>query len=320
MDENNFRLPETVSLTGADVSALLRLGDGDAALLYLYLSAFGGTDAPEELPRCPGLSPEALRAAESRLRSAGLLAPARAVPESAPPAHTERPRTHVPATGGEVRGEDEDGRQFYVLVQEAQRMLGRVLSSDDLIRLFGIYDTLKLPPEVILQLIRYCMSETERRDGNTRPPSVKYIEKAAYTWEREGIFSLELAEEYIKSRAARHAEAAVIKKALQINDRELTPSERKYVESWLSLGFDAEAISVAYDRTVMKTGRLAWGYMDSIIVSWHGKGLHTAADVAAKDSRPERGPRKAGAERPAPDSREFERMNRLLSELNKEKD
>jgi DNA replication protein DnaD len=51
------------------------------------------------------------------------------------------------------------------------------------------------------------------------------------------------------------------------------------------MGFGEELIEMAYDRTVTNTGGLKWGYMNSILKSWHEKGLFTPADVREKDGR-----------------------------------
>lgn len=67
--------------------------------------------------------------------------------------------------------------------------------------------------------------------------------------------------------------------------RVLTPTERRYMLSWFEMGFDNESILIAYDRTVINTGALKWGYMNKIMLSWHEKGIHTAAEVAERDSR-----------------------------------
>ena len=56
-------------------------------------------------------------------------------------------------------------------------------------------------------------------------------------------------------------------------------TNRKFLS--FALGFSAGARELAYDRTVLKTGRLQWKYMDSIVRSWHGKGLHTPEEIAA---------------------------------------
>ncbi|MDR3277812.1 MAG: DnaD domain protein [Oscillospiraceae bacterium] len=309
MADMKFTLPgpETITLSGQNTDKLIRLGDGDAALLYLYILKTRGQSSVRESADALRRTEEAILAAMTHLGKLGLIRydelPA-ARKADAPPAVTAR----------DIQRELEHGAAFYHLVQEAQKSLGKVLSSDDLIKLFGLYDALKLPPEVILQLIGYCLAETRRQYGEGRVPTMRYIEKAAYTWEREGIFSLEKAETYLKEREKRKTAAFEVKKALQIRDRDMTPSEKRYVDGWLALGFEAEAIGMAYDRTALKTGKLAWGYLDSIINSWHGKGLHTPEEIDARDGKA----KPAGKHPPAaaPDADELARMQKLLDKIN----
>ena len=297
----SFKIPDKMTISGSAISDLIRLGDGDAALLHLYIAAGGDAAAAIGLP----WSAERTRAALDKLVSLGLS------PDST---------TSSAAKTGTATSTPQPEKQFYALTQEIQRLFGRILSSDELVRLFSIYDSLGLPTEVILQLVVYCTAETQGRSGTSSPPSMKYIEKAAYTWAREGIFTLELAERYILERNEKKQENAKIKAALQIQNRNLTPTERKYVDGWLALGFGSETVAIAYDRTVTKTGKLSWGYMNSIINSWHSKSLFTVEDILAKDTRSAAtGSSRAGGVVAAPDDKEVARINRILSTLNEEK-
>ena len=156
-------------------------------------------------------------------------------------------------------------------------------------------------------------------------PSMRYIEKAAYTWEREGIFTLEKADEYLKALDAQRSARGEIKWALQIRNREFSETERRYVDGWIALGYGAEAVAIAYDRTIVKTGKLAWGYLDSIIRSWHSKGLRTPKEIHEKDSRS--GGNAANKNTTAPgqkfgaaDHEDIERMQRLLNKIKEEQD
>lgn len=43
-----------------------------------------------------------------------------------------------------------------------------------------------------------------------------------------------------------------MKTALGITGRQLTPTETRYINSWLDMGFDIDTLLEAYDRTVTK--------------------------------------------------------------------
>jgi len=124
-----------------------------------------------------------------------------------------------------------------------------------------------------------------RRQGPGRMPTMRSIEKTAYIWANRDITTLDRAEDHLRAERARREETERVKQALQIRGRELTPTERKYIDAWLELGFTAEALAIAYDRTVIKTGSLHWKYMNSIVSSWHGKGLHSPEEIEKGDCR-----------------------------------
>ena len=239
---------ETVTLDGQTVNKLLRAGDGDAALLYLYILKTHGQSTPEE-------------AAAAMRKSAGWVASAMAVlsrlglgkfddgdigQKQVEPAG--EPRRY---TVDEIKQEIEASPSFSALVDEAQRNLGKILTSDELERLFGIYDALRFPVEVIMLLITHCITESRKR-GSGRMPSMRYIESAAYTWEREGILTLDRAEEHLKTLEARRGIYGEIKDAIRMRDRELSDTQKRYADAWINMGFGADAIEIAYD---IKIGR-----------------------------------------------------------------
>jgi len=318
-----------VTLTGQTIDKLIRAGDGDAALLYLYILKTQGkntsTDAAKALDKSKGWVASAM-AMLSRLglvqlddkadANANSMDVASAAATVNPP---EEPRNY---TEDEVRDEIIKGTDFSVVVDETQRRLGKILSPDEMLRLFGIYDNLRLPAEVILQLITHCINES-RVTGDGRAPSIRYIEKAAYTWEREGIFSLEKAEEYLKALEERKSVRGEIKWILQIKDREFSATQKRYVDGWIAMGFKPDAIAIAYDITMVKRNELNWAYMDGIIKNWHKEGLHTAQQVAEKDNRQKKlaagGHAKQDTQKHGnPNREEMERMTRLLNKIKEE--
>ena len=325
MHDMKFILPgsETVTLSGQTIDKLLRAGDGEAALLYLYILKTRGQATSAEAAAALGKSSGGIATSMALLSRLGLVQldnnDETPVPEVS--LHTPVKEPHQYSVD-EIKRELTVGSVFSALVEETQRSLGKILSPDELLRLFGIYDTLSLPPEVILQLITHCIEESRGRSAG-RMPSVRYIEKAAYTWESEGIFSLDRAEEYLKALDARKSARGEIKRVLQIRDRELSETEKRYVDGWITMGFGADAVGIAYDRTLVKTGKLAWSYLDKIMNSWHSKDLHTPQDIREKDGRYERNAayhsQKPSEQRfGAPDHEEIRRMERLLNKIKEE--
>ncbi len=271
--------------------ALIAAHDGDVALLYIYLHSRGGEDleqAARELCRTMG----EINAAREKLQRMGLLPEGGSRPAAAEQSARPAPAEELPEYETEdlVRRSKEDAG-FAAIVTEAQKVLGHVLSSSDLKRLFGIYDYLALPPEVILMLLNHCVGISQGRR-----PSMRFIEKEAYVWANREILSLEQAEEYIRSSRQRREDLGRIKESLGILGRELTATEQKYISSWLDMGFGEDCISLAYDRTVTNTGALKWNYMNKILLSWDEKRLHSRAQVEEKEGRRKAAPSQAQAQ------------------------
>jgi DnaD/phage-associated family protein len=316
-------LPGTdmVALDGRTIDQLLRAGSGDAALLFLYFLRSEGASSVSEASKVLRRSQGEIAAAMALLKAIGLLqyddqeaGSAQAVP--ARPQKDETPEYSLE----DIKRESQNGSVFPALVQEVQKSLGKILTSDDLLKLFGIYDSLGLPPELILHLVTYCIDENRRRYGPGRVPTLRYIEKVAFTWEREGITTLEEAERYIKELEARRGVVSEIKTVLQIRDRELTTDERRYLDGWLKLGFSTEVIERAYERTIIGANKFSWRYMDSILNSWQQKGVRTLKDIEEKDKKGAkpgnvRKPQGGQAQTPESELAEYERMKKYLKKM-----
>lgn len=279
-------------LNEKEADQLLASADGNAALLYLYLLR-GGSAAPAEAARTLRRSEADMALALATLRRLGLWTPPRPpLPEETLPQLTTRDLKDIAAKDDAFQG----------VVAEAEKALGRVLSDNDLRILFGIYDHLALPADVIMLLLNHCIEEYQLRSGAGRKPPMRFVEKEAWYWSNQEICTIDAAEEHLRRCAERRQAAERIKtEVLGIRDRSLVESERKYVDGWLEMGFGPEALAIAYDRTVLRTGKLTWRYMDTILKSWSGKGLFTPEDIEAQDPavRQQRKP----AAQTAPDSK-----------------
>ncbi|MGE4353976.1 MAG: DnaD domain protein [Oscillospiraceae bacterium] len=297
---------QAVSISPQDADRLIDRRDGTVALLFLYLLRRGGSFTLEDASGRLGVSSAEIRRAAEALESMGLLeirgipAPAEELPEY---------RTQ------DMRTRTMESAEFSSLVTEVQSLLGKVLSGTELKLLFGIYDYLALPPEVILMLVSFCMERTAKHSGAGKLPTMRSIEREAYIWANREITTLDMAEEHLRFLQKVETELEKVKSAIGIYGRELSSTERKYIESWIGMGFKADSLAIAYDKTVVKTGKLQWKYMDSIVTSWHGKGLHTPEAIKNGDTMPV--PRHTGPVKSSelPGKNDLERMEKLLDKV-----
>lgn len=296
---------EKALLTAGEADRLLACADGTAALLYLHILRSGGFSLSAAAGVLKRSEAEVALAADT-LRRLGLLDGIRG----------DRPlQAETPEYTAEdiVRRADSDSA-FAGLVSEAERALGRVLSSNDLRLLFGIYDHLGLPADVLMLLLHHCIETYQERSGAGRMPTMRYIEKEAWYWAEQEILNLDAAEAHIRRERSQRALGEQVKDLLQIRDRALTAGERRYVDAWLDLGFSPESLAIAYDRTVLSTGKLVWKYMDRIVRSWSEKGLYTPAEIEAGDAR-RSGPKRSGAAAERSDSEKLADMRRLYETM-----
>lgn len=270
MDIHDLYIPEQ------DWRKLLAAASGDAALFYLYIRAGGQVPEAEHALR---MNAARVEYAVACLKQLGLWPEApKALRPAEPPVYTEE----------DLLWEQKKNGGFQHLVGETQRRLGKLLSTEELKILLSIYDYLGMPAEVISVLISFCIQRARARGGQ-RQPSMRIIEREAYHWSDLGIDTLEEAAAHMQLQLDQQAKLSKIRKILQLGDRKLTPGEEKLALQWIEWGFGEPEISLAYEKTCMNTGSLKWPYLNSILKSWHGKGLHTVAAIEAGDHAPKSG-------------------------------
>lgn len=265
---------QALTLTTEELQKLLSCGCSDAAVLYLYRRS--GQPLETALDALHFTVPQMIGATDC-LRQLGLW-------ESAerPPVQPEHPVYTEEDVRQAMRSRQGD---FSKLVGEAQRRLGRTLSTEELKTLLSFVDYLRLPSEVVGILLHYCVERCRRR--GVRAPSMRMIEKEAYHWADENIDNLETASYYVQQQLRLHTRIQGLRRQLQIDQRRLTMAEEQYLAAWIGMGFSDEVIHMAYERTCLNTGSLKWAYMNSILKSWHEKNLHTPRQIAEGDSAPQ---------------------------------
>ena len=183
---------------------------------------------------------------------------------------------------------------FSAILEEARRIVGRHLSSQDMIRLLGIYDHFDLPAEVVMELMHYVAEVYRDRYGTGRLPSIGAFEREARGWVRMNITDLDAAEAFIRSRRDRHGLEEEIKEILQIKGRDFTDTERRYVNAWLEDHYQMDVLAYAYDKTATNTGKFSPAYMNRILLNWKDKGLHTLKEIQQAETPLSKAPSRTG--------------------------
>ena len=276
---------ENITLSAAVTRRLIDGGDGDAALLYLCLLKNRGSASPETLRAELKWDEPRRERAEAALTRMGLVsAPKAEAPAPVPPA----PPAERPAYSREdvSRKLEQDGG-FAALLREVERKLGP-LSTPSVGKLLGLYEDLGLPADVLFLLVNHCIARHAAQYGEGRLPTMRQIEQEGYVWARRGLLSSASANDYLNALHARAQQYPAYMAALRLGDRAPSPSEEKYLSAWVDMGFPAETVALAYDKTVLRCHEFKWSYCNGILKKWHEKGLHTPEETAAENAAPKK--------------------------------
>lgn len=164
------------------------------------------------------------------------------------------------------------------LTAMAHQVLNKPLTNDDIATLYWFNDSeggLGFSPELIMILIEYCV--------NNGKVDMRYIEKTAIGWHKDGVKTIADAEKYLSSKEDMNKFYYELKKIFGIQGRNLSKAEEKYIYEWHNdCGMSAEMIALAYEYCIMATGKISFQYMDSIIKNWHKLNISTV-DAAQKN-------------------------------------
>ena len=183
-------------------------------------------------------------------------------------------RTKEPArlSGFEISKRIDTSDELKWIVSEAERMLGKFLTQSETAVIISMYDYASIPADVIVMIIDYCVS--------IEKTSLRYIEKTAYNWIDSGIDNHQKVEAHITSLITAQNNEKLIKKTFGIYDRNLTTKEKEFISVWIEkLNFSIEMIKIAYEMCVDNKGKLAFPYINKILLSWNEKGIKTPDDV-----------------------------------------
>lgn len=174
-----------------------------------------------------------------------------------------RPQQPDPAFVAKRIAENDD---ISSLMQEAQVILGRMISNADCSILLMIHDNDGLPIDVILMLLQYAVSIGKR--------NMKYIEKIAISWAEEEIDTIQKAEKKIRELELHKRAWKRVESIIGIEHRSPTSSEDEMTNRWINeWKYSDEMIREAYERCVNAKGKYIARYIDSIIKRWYKTGI-----------------------------------------------
>ena len=244
---------------------LIAVGDGDAALLYLYILRHGGTVDGKAAARALHLSAERYERAAFTLNQ--LTAPA--VPQK-----EDKPDAAPQYTADELRRARLDDQRFAAVCQSAEGVLGRTLTEGQLRCLLTAYDHLGLSAEAIIELLSYLKGEK----GTVRLADIR---REAYQWADMGIVTAQDAQQYLSRRVNEKPLSEAVYKALGADPAQPAPKEQRVCRFALAHGFPPEAVALAAARTDKHQGHKSLDYTLGILRRWDAAGVHTVSEITA---------------------------------------
>ncbi len=184
------------------------------------------------------------------------------------------------------------------MLQLAQEVLGKTISTAEMKTLYWMYDSLGFSPEVILMLLEYCVSINKR--------GMQYIERVATSWHSKGINTIDDVEQFLSNEEYTKNYMNSLKALFGIRDRALTSIEEEYIKKWHdTFEMSEEMIALAYEYCILRINKLSFPYMDGIIVDWNDKNIRTIEE-AEKENENFKKNKAASTNNAATDGKNFE--------------
>ena len=162
-----------------------------------------------------------------------------------------------------------------MLMDEAQRIFGRMLSNAEAGTLVMLMDTDGLPVDVLIMLIQYCV------DNNKG--TMRFVEKIGIEWGSEGINTVALAEEKIRTVTETYSYFNRVASTFGMkNVGSPTKKQLAFANQWVGTwSFSDDMLRLAYERCVDSKGELNMDYINGILKKWYMSGWKNPDDVEA---------------------------------------
>lgn len=201
-----------------------------------------------------------------------------AAPVATPPQAVQQP-PRVVADGGlpvysaeELSGILERRAELAALIDECQRVFGKIFNTREVGLIAGLTDFLGLEDEYVLLLLTHCVRMEKK--------SVRYVEKMAITLHDEGVTDVHALEERLHRIEMMADSIGQIRVMFGLSSRALTTKEKNMVEKWvcgMRYGFDI--IQMAYEITVNATTKPSIAYANTILERWYNEGYKTTKEI-----------------------------------------
>lgn len=248
-------------------------------------------DRQEDLARVAGCTKKSVPDAIAFWEEAGILSAGIEAKNEQPAAVEAKPAQEAPKeakTNGKLAHADElpdyttaqmnemmERRQsLRIMVNEAQKTMGKMLTPYEINILLGMVDYLGLDEDYILLLLAHCK--------RVEISGLRRIERYAISLMDSGVRTAGELEERVQTLEALHTLEGKVRAMFGMRNRSLTKKEQAMLEAWEGYGYGEDVIRRAYEIAVNSTGKPSMPYANSILERWHSEGLKTAEEIDRK--------------------------------------
>ncbi|MBE6689420.1 MAG: DnaD domain protein [Ruminococcaceae bacterium] len=275
-----FGLPRDIlpHLAGASESDL-------KVIIFLYSELKNGFDAENihEIAEKLSLSDEEVNFSLAFWRGAGIIKSAKALKSKN--SASEEQNTVVKKPGArpiypaaQVAQAIENTTGMKALVDFCQHKFNKLFNPSQLSMLYSFYDNLGFEPDIIMLVAEHCCI--------IEKPSLGYMEKILITMSDNNITRYSDVEDYLGAKLRYNEQEHKLRKLCGFTSRELTPSEKKLIGVWFKeWSIDFCLVEKAYEITVDRISKPSLKYMNSILESWHQRGILNVSQLVETSSQ-----------------------------------
>lgn len=257
-------------LSGEVVDKILMSCNPDSALLYLYMTR-------EKKNFSEANAIKALNFGKTRYDKAIYDLVATQVITQITEKKNSINYTQKPKYTTQQLAEAREDQRFFAICQAGENIIGKALSESYVKAFLYIYDSLKLPAEVIIEMLYFL------KDKTNSPLRRMDIEREAHLWVDMGIATYNDATTYISNKFAEKPLFDEMMSALKIFGRDPQPVEERYILHFINYGFTADVVALAVDRMQAKINKFSFQYLNKILLRYKENNLFTVADIIASD-------------------------------------
>lgn len=283
--DNTITLPRDLVLSKLPGASPIEL----KVLLYAAVAASGGTFSENDIQALSGLDLTEIiialqfwRGAEvitiSDGTSAKKTATANVSTVPTTPAKALQKDGSYTYTGEEIAKLFEENDELKLLIDECQKLAGKMFNPHETNKIVYIYDTLGLSCEYVLSVYNYC-----KNNGHT---AVHYVEKTIFNLYNENVDTDEKLRCYLKHKEELDSLAGKIRRLMGMGNRALTKKEEGIIDKWQTIySTPFELIEYAYELMINSGAKPNLAYMEKIIANWFKTGVTTVEQASEANVR-----------------------------------